>query len=83
MSEKKVLDENGVSHFTLLIKEEFAAKSDVPTNNNQLINGAGYQNASQVETAIQNAIAGVTQFNHEIVASLPATGKRNNIFSYK
>lgn len=67
----------------------------VPTNNSELANGAGYQTASQVETAItgkgyqtasqvttsiNNAIAGVTQFDYSIVASLPASGKKGTIY---
>ena len=67
----------------------------VPTNNNQLTNGAGYQTSSQVESAItskgyqtasdvssaiSSAIAGVTQFDYSIVASLPASGVKGTIY---
>lgn len=52
----------------------------VPTNNSQLTNGAGYQNASQVQTAINSAIAGITGIEFEVVQSLPATGETGVIY---
>lgn len=52
----------------------------VPTNNNQLTNGAGYQNASDVTTAINNALAGITGISYSIVESLPATGEAGVIY---
>lgn len=52
----------------------------VPTNNNQLTNGAGYQTSSQVQSAISTAIAGVTQFDFQVVSSLPATGVKGTIY---
>lgn len=72
-----------------------AVDISVPTNNNQLTNGAGYQTSSQVEsaitakgyqtasqvsTAISTAIAGVTQFDYSIVTSLPASGVKGTIY---
>lgn len=52
----------------------------VPTNNNQLTNGAGYQTASQVQTAINSAISGITGIDFQVVASLPATGTKGVIY---
>lgn len=67
----------------------------IPTNNNQLANGAGYQTANDVETAISgkgyqtsqqvqdaiaSAIGGVGGFKFEIVENLPATGSSNVIY---
>lgn len=52
----------------------------VPTNNNQLTNGAGYQTAAQVTSAIDSAIQGVTQFNFEVVSVLPTTGETGTIY---
>lgn len=52
----------------------------VPTNNNQLTNGAGYQTASDVTTAIGTAIAGIQGISYSIVASLPATGQAGVIY---
>lgn len=40
----------------------------------------GYQNSTQVANAISTAIAGLTGFHFEIVASLPATGETNVIY---
>ena len=57
-----------------------ATMADVPTNNNQLTNGAGYQTASQVSTAINNAIAGITGISFEVVQSLPASGSTGTIY---
>ena len=52
----------------------------VPTNNNQLTNGAGYQTASEVQTAINSAISGITGIDFQVVASLPATGAKGVIY---
>ena len=52
----------------------------VPTNNNQLTNGAGYQTSAQVSSAINSAIANVTQFDFQIVQSLPASGVKGTIY---
>lgn len=52
----------------------------IPTNNNQLTNGAGYQTASQVTAAINSALADVTGISYEVVASLPATGQAGVIY---
>ncbi len=53
---------------------------DIPTNNNQLTNGAGYQTAAQVSSAIASAVSGITQFQFEIVDSLPASGAAGTIY---
>lgn len=52
----------------------------VPTNNNQLTNGAGYQTASDVSSAIQSAISGITGISFSIVQSLPQTGTTGVIY---
>lgn len=52
----------------------------IPTNNNQLTNGAGYQTASQVQTAINTAISGMTGIDYKIVTSLPTTGEKGTIY---
>ena len=44
------------------------------------INNAGYQTASQVSSAIQSAIASVTQISYEVVANLPASGETGVIY---
>lgn len=52
----------------------------IPTNNNQLENGAGYQTSQQVQDAITSAISGISGFNFEIVENLPATGSSSKVY---
>lgn len=52
----------------------------VPTNNNQLTNGAGYQTASQVQSAIADAVGDITGFEFQIVEDLPGTGENGVIY---
>mgnify|MGYP006908796531 CR=1 FL=1 len=52
----------------------------VPTNNNQLTNGAGYQTASDVSTAINTAIGGITSIDYQVVQALPASGVKGTIY---
>lgn len=52
----------------------------VPTNNNQLTNGAGYQTASEVQSAITEAIGDITGFEFQIVEKLPGTGENGVIY---
>lgn len=58
----------------------FSGSITIPTNNNQLTNGAGYQTASQVNTAITNAISGITGIDYQIVSTLPSTGAKGTIY---
>lgn len=52
----------------------------VPTNTNQLANGAGFQTASDVQGAIATALGGITSFEYEVVQTLPATGAKGKIY---
>lgn len=52
----------------------------VPTTVSSFTNDAGYQNASQVSSAINTAIAGITGISFEIVQTLPATGDAGTIY---
>lgn len=52
----------------------------VPTNTNQLTNGSGYQTSSQVQTAITNALAGISGVEFEVVSTLPSTGQPATIY---
>lgn len=53
-------------------------KPTIPTNNNQLTNGAGYQTASDVQTAITNKIGSVYKAKGSVAfASLPALNSAN------
>ena len=69
----------------------FAKATDIPTKTSQLSNDSsfttmsavekkGYQTASQVTSAITTAIAGVTQFDMQVVEKLPTTGKKGVIY---
>ena len=57
-----------------------AVNITVPTNNNQLTNGAGYQTSSQVQSAIDTALSGITGIDFQIVENLPATGTKGVIY---
>lgn len=52
----------------------------VPTDNNQLGNGAGYQTASEVTAAITNALKDVQGIKYQIVENLPTTGAAGTIY---
>lgn len=52
----------------------------VPTNNNQLTNGAGYQTASDVTSAISSAIGDLEGVTFSVVQSLPVTGDSSVIY---
>ena len=51
----------------------------VPTNNNQLINGAGYQTAAEVESAISARVSGVYKAGGSVasISNLPALSAAN------
>lgn len=52
----------------------------VPTNNNQLINGAGYQTSTEVQNAINDAIKDITGIDYQVVTELPETGVKGTIY---
>lgn len=67
----------------LFLVNNYAAISDipvVPTTVSSFTNDAGYQNASEVSTAINNAIAGISGITFQIVQQLPATGDAGTIY---
>lgn len=57
-----------------------AVNITVPTNNNTLANGAGYQTAAQVTSAINAAVGSITGMKFEKVTTLPATGSADTIY---
>lgn len=69
-----------VGTFTANASQNKEIDITVPTNTNQLTNGAGFQNESQVNALIANAVADITSFEYQIVASLPATGEKGVIY---
>ena len=71
--------ENGKTAIYLLARQD-----SVPTNNNQLANGAGYQTADDVETAINNKLSSVLKYKGTVAnySDLPtdaSTGDTYNI----
>lgn len=44
------------------------------------VRGQGYQNATEVETAIDNALADITGIDFQVVQALPATGEKGVIY---
>lgn len=52
----------------------------VPTKVSDLTNDSNFQTDTEVTTAITNAIADVTQFDYEVVATLPASGVKGKIY---
>lgn len=55
-------------------------KPRIPTSNNQLANGAGYQTANNVNMAIAAALANLDRLTRKRVAVLPAIGDSNVIY---
>lgn len=53
---------------------------NIPTKTSALTNDSNFQTGSQVSSAISSAIAGVTQFNHQVVTELPASGVKGTIY---
>ena len=57
-----------------------AVNITVPTDNATLANGAGYQTASQVNSAINSAVGKITGISFEVVTSLPKSGTAGRIY---
>lgn len=55
-------------------------KPFIPTNNNELTNGAGYQTEAQVQAIVNGAVGQITGISYEIVTELPATGAAGVIY---
>lgn len=52
----------------------------VPTNVSSFTNDADYQSGTQVSTAISNAVGQITQFDYQVVQTLPSTGVKGTIY---
>lgn len=57
-----------------------AETSALPTKVSDLTNDSDFQTGTQVSSAIGTAIAGVTQFDYQVVSSLPTTGVKGTIY---
>ena len=87
MSASKIIRYDQLSYYDLKLKNfisnTYATQSSipvVPTTVSSFTNDANYQNASQVTTAINAAIAGISGIEFEIVQVLPATGDAGTIY---
>ena len=87
MPAAKLIKLDTLSYYDLKLKafiaNTYAEQSDipvVPTAVSSFTNDANYQNASQVTTAINAAIAGISGISFEIVQTLPATGDAGTIY---
>ena len=76
------IQKNGttVKTFSANASSNVTANITVPTNNNELTNGAGYQTATEVQTAINDALEDITGIDFQVVSSLPATGEKGVIY---
>ena len=73
MADPKIMDSNALLYVWQKIKNLLSEKADnaaIPTNNNQLVNGAGYQTATEVEVAITNK-------NYTTMTDVEAKGYQN------
>lgn len=80
MATYEYLNATGVSELVENIKAKYAAKAEIPTKVSDLTNDSNYQTDTQVSTAIAAAIAGVTEFDYQIVQALPASGIKGVIY---
>lgn len=69
-----------VETFTANQATNVVANISVPTNTNQLTNGAGFQTQSEVEGLITDAISGITSFEYSVVQTLPTTGEKGVVY---
>lgn len=76
------IQKNGtaVQTFTANASSDVTANITVPTAVSDLTNDSGYQTASDVTSAINTAIAGITGISFEVVSTLPATGDAGTIY---
>lgn len=87
MPAAKLIKLDTLSYYDLKLKtfiaNTYAEQSDipvVPTTVSSFTNDADYQSGSQVTTAINAAIAGISGISFEIVQTLPATGDPGTIY---
>ncbi len=76
------IQKNGttVASFTANSATATTANITVPTDNNELTNGAGYQNATEVQALINDALEDITGVDYQKVDVLPATGEKGVIY---
>ena len=57
-----------------------AHTDDIPTKVSDLTNDSGFQDESEVQALIDDALADITGIDYQIVATLPATGEKGVIY---
>ena len=58
----------------------YALVADVPTKTSDLTNDSSFQNATQVQSAIDAALADITGVDFQIVQTLPQSGEKGVIY---
>lgn len=79
ISEQDIINWNNKSDFSGSYND-LTNKPTIPTDNSELTNGANYQNANQVQTAINEALGGITGITYSVVVELPSTGETGVIY---
>ena len=82
-STNKIIDLSALSHFKAkldLILVNKADTSSIPTAVSDLTNDLDFQTGTEVATAIDEALAGITGIDFEIVQTLPQTGEKGVIY---
>lgn len=80
MATYEYLNQAGLTELVSNINTKFATKAEIPTAVSDLTNDLSFQTDTEVSSAIASAIAGVTQFDYEIVETLPVTGEKGVIY---
>ena len=80
MATYEYLDSTGLAELVSNIDNKYATKASIPTAVSDLTNDLSFQTDSEVAASIASAIAGVTQFDYQIVQTLPATGEKGVIY---
>jgi hypothetical protein len=87
MPASKIIRLDQLSYYDLKLKNfianTYATQASipiVPSTVSSFTNDADYQSGTQVTTAINAAIAGITGISFEIVQTLPATGDSGTIY---
>lgn len=68
----KTSDLTNDSNFLTSVPPEYITETE--------LTGKGYQNSSQVQSAINSALSGITGIDFQVVSSLPQTGKKGTIY---
>lgn len=70
----------GLQELVSKMNAKYATIASVPTKVSDLTNDSNFQTGTEVAASIASAIEGVTQFDYQIVNTLPATGVKGVIY---